>query len=558
MTKSSRSNKKQASIAKPSKTKNRSKDENLPGKSTLDKWGPLILLAIGCIIVFQTRLRLLAIPMERDEAGFAYIGHWLLHGKNLYTDMVDNKLPGLYVLYGLFTSIFGYNSTGVHIGLLISNIASGICFYYLLKNLYNRFIAAVATAFLVMLLVNQNVLGFAAHATQLLLPFALGGFLFFWKGIRTGNKLLFFVAGLLLGFAFIIKQQSVVFGLLAAGLWWPLRLVWNKSESGRLPIVEWLSLGLGGCLPIAAIIGYFSINGRLGDLYFWSVKQPAGMSGTFINTSGELIQHFVPMVTNHVVALWLLAGMGLVVVFLSGFQKSVAWFGSLLGILGLGSVIIGAAFYQHYFILALPGVALLAAITFYWISIKINKVGLAISLAGAAILLLRPIGIDHEYFFSPDYNKIHQQAYNKNMFPELEKIGKELSRRVPEGSRIGILGSEPEVLVAADRESCTKHLFMYPLLSDPVLSPPLQEGFVHQLEECRPDYIVWNSGAGSWTTGYDKLDMFKQIYEWIQQNYVPVGLAEFRPYKPGEIAWDKDLRTFQSLNDEKIFVFKIK
>jgi Dolichyl-phosphate-mannose-protein mannosyltransferase len=238
---------KKDNIHKPGSAQGKKKKPSQPTStlSVLMKWWPLFLLGISVIVVFQARLRLLGIPMERDEAGFAYIGHWLLKGRSFYVDIVDNKLPGLYILYGFFTTIFGYNSTGVHIGLLLANVVSAVCFYILMRDLYNRFIASVSTAFLLVLLADPNVLGFAAHATQLLLPFVMGGFCFFWKGIKSGRKDLFLISGLLLGMAFIIKQQSVVFGVLVALLWWPLRILWNKKEEGRLPFVEWLMLGIG-------------------------------------------------------------------------------------------------------------------------------------------------------------------------------------------------------------------------------------------------------------------------------------------------------------------------
>ncbi|MEP6794618.1 MAG: glycosyltransferase family 39 protein [Saprospiraceae bacterium] len=558
-------------MARPSRTKkdNFHKSGSTQGKkkklspstsspSALMKWWPLFLLGISVIVVLQARLRLLAIPMERDEAGFAYIGHWLLKGESLYVDMVDNKLPGLYILYGFFTTIFGYNATGVHIGLLIANAVSAVCFYMLMRDLFNRFIAVTSTAFLLILLADPNVLGFAAHATQLLLPFVMGGFYMFWQGIRTERKSLLLISGLLLGLAFIIKQQSVVFGLVVALLWWPLRILWNKKENGRLPIVEWLMLGIGGLMPVTAVVVYFKMTGRLDELLFWSVKQPSRMTATFTQSRWELFQHFVPLVTRAVVALWISACAGLVLIFMSGFKKGNVWFAFLMAVFGLASVVIGAAFYQHYFILALPGVALLAAIALYWISNKLGNSGATVCCLVGSILVLWPLVRERKYFFSPDYNKIHQQMYSFNMFPELERIGKELARRVPEGSRIGVMGSEPEVLVAADRESCSKHLFMYPILSDPVLSPPMQDEYLHDMESCLPDYIVYNGGILSWTSGYDKLQMFENLMKWINDNYTTLGLAEFRKDMPGELVWDGELSTYQSQNELKVYVFKKK
>ena len=139
---------------------------------------------------------------------------------------------------------------------------------------------------------------------------------------------------------------------------------------------------------------------------------------------------------------------------------------------------------------------------------KVKKLGPVISLCVALILMIVPLVSQRDYFFKPDYNQIHQKAYNQNMFPELEKLGEELSKRISQDGKIGILGSEPGVLVAADQAGCSKHLFMYPLLSDPESSPRLQQEFTYEMKDCFPEYLVWNTATGSWTIGYDQLQMF--------------------------------------------------
>ena len=116
-------------------TKFTKKSGNQTSHTAFARFIPLVILASTFIIVLTARIKLLAIPLERDEGGFAYIGHWLFNGRSLYTDFVDNKLPGLYTLYGLFTATFGYNSSGVHAGLLLSAIVTAICFYFLLDRL---------------------------------------------------------------------------------------------------------------------------------------------------------------------------------------------------------------------------------------------------------------------------------------------------------------------------------------------------------------------------------------------------------------------------------------
>ncbi len=518
-------------------------------------WG-LLGLSVLCFLI--TRLKLLAIPLERDEGSFAYIGHWLWRGKDLYTDMLDSKLPGLYTYYGLFTTLFGYNATGVHVGLLVANIASGICFYLFVKEVFNRYVAVITCSLYLWMIMSANVLGFAAHATQILTPFVLAGILLFWRGLQTNKLYLFFLSGLLVGIAFTIKQQSAILGVLMALIWWPARIWWDKKENATIPILEWLALGVGGLLPAAGVYFYFLQSGRFAEFYDWTVTQPLSLAASFPQPWYKMFLAIIPAVLDRFEGVWIAAGLGLILIFYSGFKKFGAVFGSAFAMVSFLSVVIGAAYYKHYFAIAIPGVALMAACTIYWISQKVGKTGPLLGIGITVFLILLSIQGRADYYFNPSYSKIHYEAYSRNLFPEIERIGKELKRRVPEGSRIGVMGSEPELLVAADRESCTKYLMIYAILFDPVRSPPMQQEYIRDLQACAPDYIVWNTVSGSWTTGYDKLAFFEQLMQWIEQHYETVAIAESRGDAPGVVVWDKELDSYKSENDYKVIVLRKK
>jgi 4-amino-4-deoxy-L-arabinose transferase-like glycosyltransferase len=368
--------------------------------------------------------------------------------------MLDSKLPGLYTLYGLFTTLFGYHASGVHMGLLIANAGSVVCLYFLVKDLFNPYVARIASSFFLFLVISLNVVGFATHATQLLTPFVLGGSLLFWRGIQTGKLFLFLLAGLLIGIAFTIKQQAAIYGIVLAALWWPARWMWYKKENARLPLKEWLVLGIGGFLPLAAVVGYFGLVGRLDEFYNWTVQQPFNLAGSFSTPRYKLFLNAVPRVLNQFEGVWILAGAGLFLIFISGWKKEAPWFGILFSLAGILSVAIGAAYYQHYFILAMPGVALLAACSLYFLAQKTGRIGPWLGMSVAVILIVISMRGRLDYYFNPDFSKIHFDMYKYNLFPELEKVGQALAKRVPEGERIGIMGSEPEVLVAAGRENC--------------------------------------------------------------------------------------------------------
>ena len=62
---------------------------------------------LGLIVLAATavRLRLLDIPLDRDEGEYAYFGQLLLQGIPPYTTAYNLKLPGIYAVYaGMFAA----------------------------------------------------------------------------------------------------------------------------------------------------------------------------------------------------------------------------------------------------------------------------------------------------------------------------------------------------------------------------------------------------------------------------------------------------------------------
>src|SRR5262249_21152278 len=76
-------------------------------RSTLDgvkAWGGVTLVIIAAGLI---RLRLLDVPLDRDEGEYAYIAHLLLAGALPYASACSMKLPGIYAVYAGLLKIFG-------------------------------------------------------------------------------------------------------------------------------------------------------------------------------------------------------------------------------------------------------------------------------------------------------------------------------------------------------------------------------------------------------------------------------------------------------------------
>ena len=83
-----------------------------------------LTLAAVLVVVAFIRLRLLAVPFERDEGEYAYVGNLILHGGLPYRDAYNMKLPGVYGMYSLIIAVFGSSPAGVHAGFAILRLAT--------------------------------------------------------------------------------------------------------------------------------------------------------------------------------------------------------------------------------------------------------------------------------------------------------------------------------------------------------------------------------------------------------------------------------------------------
>ena len=75
-------------------------------------WAAWLCLAAVLALTAAVRIRLLDVPLERDEGEYAYAGQLLLEGVPPYQLAYNMKLPGTYLAYAATMALFG-QSAGV-------------------------------------------------------------------------------------------------------------------------------------------------------------------------------------------------------------------------------------------------------------------------------------------------------------------------------------------------------------------------------------------------------------------------------------------------------------
>jgi 4-amino-4-deoxy-L-arabinose transferase-like glycosyltransferase len=185
-----------------------------PDKLVRVAWWVLAAIVFG--LTLAIRIRLLGVPLERDEGEYAYAGQLMLQGIPPYKLAYNMKFPGTYAAYALIMSIFGQTITGIHLGLLLVNATTVALVFLLGRKLMNPTAGIGAAATYAVLSVSPSVLGFAGHATHFVMLPVLGGALILLH--ESGRQRLgrLFASGLLFGLALLIKQPAVFFILFGA------------------------------------------------------------------------------------------------------------------------------------------------------------------------------------------------------------------------------------------------------------------------------------------------------------------------------------------------------
>src|SRR5437870_9653862 len=102
---------------------------NINSKALRLGWCVLAVIVFGLVLFI--RVRLLDIPLERDEGEYAYAGQLMLQGIPPYKLAYNLKFPGTYAAYAVIMSIFGHTIRGIHLGLLITNILTVALVFFL-------------------------------------------------------------------------------------------------------------------------------------------------------------------------------------------------------------------------------------------------------------------------------------------------------------------------------------------------------------------------------------------------------------------------------------------
>ena len=170
-----------------------------------DRGAWLVVLG-ACLGTTLIRLRLLGVPLERDEGEYAYIAQMLLQGEAPYGAVHDLKSPGIFVAYALIFLVAEQSHLAIHLALLWVNVATTLLVFLLGRKLLDATAGAAAAVSYAALSLSGGVLGFTANAEPLVLLPVCGGLVLLLRA-RESEQLAWLAAS---GLALATAQAATI------------------------------------------------------------------------------------------------------------------------------------------------------------------------------------------------------------------------------------------------------------------------------------------------------------------------------------------------------------
>jgi 4-amino-4-deoxy-L-arabinose transferase-like glycosyltransferase len=532
-----------------------------PWNRAFTRWRPVlqpytgwIVVGLAILFVLGVRIRLRDMPLERDEGEYAYAGQLILHGVAPYKEAYAMKLPGTYAAYAAMMAVFGQSPAGIHLGVALLNAVSIVLVFLLGRKLLDEIAGAAAAVAFALLSLSPWVLGLAGHATHFVALAALGGTLLLVEALTeneaaslppSGRACIglrfsqhassyLFLAGLLFGLAFLMKQHGLFFGVFGAvylvvARRFPARA---RASSGsarpkadraagglmrppggagphesRCPWLHGLGLYFLGCLlPYGLTCLVLWVASALQPFLFWTLTYARTYASAIpLVNATDLLRGALRAVIGPNLVLWILPSVGALVMWWE--DRLVPRFRFLLVLLffcSFASVSVGFYFREHYFIPFLPVLALLTGVAvsrgvFLLKHDTTIELFLALFIFGLAVIALAASILGNgSIWLGQSPVEAVRSIYGSSLFPDAARVAEMIRTNSPPDARIAVLGSEPEIYFAARRRAATGYLYMYPLMERHAFARQMQQELIAQIERAQPEYVVYVDDDYSW------------------------------------------------------------
>ena len=459
-------------------------------------------------------------PLDCDESAYAYIGSGINNGAVMYRDLSENKPPLGYWLYALTVALGGANELAIRLMPVIPVLLTIALIWSIARQLRGEWAALLTSLVYVLLSTDPFLYGNGANMEHFLNLFGVAGLaalLRAWgETNRQARRRWLAAAGACLALGFLVKQVAAIMGPVFA-----LALLMATSPPGALKwrtvAGDWLSLIVGFAAPCSLAGAVILTRGAGPDAWadvvgygsaLATIKVPDPGAPSFwvhwLTGNADPSGHLPPPFgrTNYLV--WW------------GTGSWPIWLISVPAVFGLGcwrgrsardrivaawtltaavEVILPGLFWQHYYLLPTPGLALVVALAAsdarqaVLQAIRTRRFGRLLFASLASLALVAAVGesvrlqVRNYLFVAPE--DLTTRFKGGGQWVVLREMGREIGRRAPQVwtddlPTLYIWGWQSPLHFYSGLRSPTRHFFADPLLED------YARGFHHDDPRVRP------------------------------------------------------------------------
>lgn len=461
-------------------------------------------------------------PLDCDEAAYAYMGRRILRGDVLYRDLTENKPPLGYWLYTLAVAIGGASELTIRLMAIPYVLATIALVWWVGLRLGGPASACLAALIYAVASADPYVFGNGSNMEHFLNFFSVASLCLMLAAMDRRSRRTIFAAGACLALASLVKQVTATHGVVyAAFLALPADSRRLRARAGDVAV-----LALGFAVPWAVALGVLIAQGAGWAAYEDMVRFARAMA-----TDVPPHPHSPPLLVRLVTGnadpdgklpwpfgtttyyVWWAAGLW--PLWLAGVPATVRLFlprsggteGSRPGPRTLLAswilstwvqVLLPGLFWPHYYLLPLPGVALVIAL---WLidalrGIRAHPMRNAI----VALALLAALGwslrIQARDYLGRTPDEITSEFKGGKQWVTLRALGREIAGRagVWDDPHLLVWGWQSPLFIYSGLDGITRHFFVNELLKahatdDHPLVRPWIEEILRDVKARRPALI---------------------------------------------------------------------
>jgi hypothetical protein len=474
-----------------------------------------ILLGLSALIGLQ-RLYTWHEPLERDLTLYAVIGHELLAGRSLYSDLCENKPPAIFVTYAAAEWLAGYGPTAIYLLGAIAAIITLLGVYWVGYSLSSSTGTGLWAAFFWTAICSDLHLQANQPNTEVFInACVIWAFALLLKSnYRHPWFWRYLIIGALLAIASLYKTVVIAIAVALGGV--QLAFPPGDPPDRRLAFKQVLVMAAVGGAMWASLFGYFVAVGHVKDFYEIVFAFNRYYAGNIIKNCVIGVYRFegflrflVPFI--YTTCIWAMLEKP------KGLRRP--WL-LLLGFI-IGShitVSLPGKWYPHYYQYWLPVLAVTAAWTIEEWGRLAERYSLWVKCSVGSIILISLVAYEFpNYKISPD--EWSRKKYGE-IFVESKEMGEEIRRILKPGETFYEWGAESGLYYYSRLSPPSGILFYWHVFGWPY-SAVMVNRVVRDLEKARPELFLIKDESGR------DIIFPNPVLSWFSTRYQPFAQRGF-------------------------------